>query len=96
MSSLRKYWRRYRQSSGLEHEFMALALCLAIGLIVMPTLIWFIGSAKLGPYAGGGLPALWRDYFLSLLKGSLAYWLVALGPYAGLWLLRGARYGLRR
>ena len=96
MPSLLKYWRRYRQTSGLRHELLAFGLCLAIGLIVMPALIWIVGSAKLGPYAGGGLSALWRDYFLALLKGSLAYWLVALGPYAGLWLLRGARFGLRQ
>ncbi len=96
MPSLLKFWRRYRQTRGLQHELLAFGLCLAFGLIVMPLLIWAIGSAKLGPYAGGGLGALWGDYLLALLKGSLAYWLVALGPYAGLWLLRGVRYRLSR
>ena len=59
-------------------------------------LIYGIGSAKLGPYANGGLGALWRDYLVALLHGSLAFWLVALGPYALLWLLRSVRYARRR
>jgi len=66
---------------------VALGICLVVGVLVMPPLIWLIGSAKLGPYVGGGLFALWRDYALALIKGSLAFWLVALGPYALLWLL---------
>ncbi len=96
MPTLRKFWRRYRQTSGLQHELIAFGLCLAIGLVLMPTLIWVIGSSALGPYTNGGLLALGRDYFAALLKGSMAFWLVALGPYAGLWLLRAARRGLRR
>ncbi|MBS0388932.1 MAG: hypothetical protein JSR15_10670 [Proteobacteria bacterium] len=96
MRSLLKFWRRYRQTRGARHELMGFGVCLAIGLIVMPVLIWLIGSSRLGPYANGGLFALWRDYVVALAQGSLAYWLVALGPYAGLWLLRGARFWLRR
>jgi hypothetical protein len=96
MQSLLKFWRRYRQTSGAQHELISFGLCLAIGLIVMPILIWLIGSSRLGPYANGGLLALWRDYVVGLAHGSLAFWLVALGPYAALWILRGARYWLRR
>ena len=96
MQSLLKFWRRYRQTSGVQHELMAFSVCLALGLIVMPILIWLVGSSRLGPYANGGLFALWRDYVAALAHGSLAFWLVALGPYVALWLLRGARYWLRR
>ena len=96
MQSWSKFWRRYRQTRGAQHELMAVGLCLALGLVVMPILIWLIGSSRLGPYANGGLLALWGDYLLALLHGSLAFWLVALGPYAGLWLFRGARLWLRR
>ena len=96
MSSLLQYWRRYRRTRGLTHELWALAICLAIGLVVMPVMIYVIGSWKLGPYVDGGLLALGRDFYLALFSGSAAYWLVALGPYAALWLLRAARYAWRR
>jgi hypothetical protein len=96
MPSWSRFWRRYRQTSGARHEVMAFGICLALGLLVMPLLIWLVGSARLGPYANGGLLALWHDYLLALVHGSLAFWLVALGPYSGLWLMRGARRWLRR
>lgn len=96
MRSPLHYWRRYRRTRGLQRELLTLGLCLTVGLLVMPTLIWFVGSAQLGPYANGGLGTLLLDYYLGLLKGSLAYWLVALGPYAAVWLLRGLRFWFRR
>ena len=95
MPSLLQYWRRYRRMRGMQRELATLGLCLAIGLVVMPILIWFVGSAALGPYGGGGLGALWYDFSLALIRGSLAFWLVALGPYAAVWLLRGARFWFR-
>ena len=96
MRSPLHYWRRYRRTRGVAHELLTLALCLAVGLLVLPVLIWFVGSAQLGPYANGGFGGLLSDYYLALVKGSLAYWLVALGPYAAVWLLRGLRFWFRR
>jgi hypothetical protein len=95
MPSALHYWRRYRRSRGLTRELVTLGLCLFLGLALMPLLIWIVGKAELGPYANGGLGALLGDYYLGLAKGSLAYWLVALGPYAALWLLRGLRCWFR-
>jgi hypothetical protein len=91
MRSPLHYWRRYRRTRGLVRELVTLALCLLVGLLLMPVLIWAAGSAELGPYANGGLAALLADYYVTLAKGSLAYWIVALGPYGALWLLRGLR-----
>ena len=96
MRSPLHYWRRYRQTRGMKRELLTLAVCLGVGLLLMPILIWFIGAAQLGPYANGGLGALLLDYYLALFKGSLAYWLVALGPYAAVWVLRGLRFWLRK
>jgi hypothetical protein len=96
MAGLRQFWRFYRRSSGAKHEFVALCLGLAVGLAVLPLLIWLVGKATLGPYTNGGLLALWRDFFVALAQGSLAYWLVALGPYLALWVLRIARVSLHR
>lgn len=96
MRSPLDYWRRYRRTRGTKREMLTLALCLAVGLMVMPLLIWLVGSLELGAYANGGLGSLLKDYYLALGKGSLAYWLVALGPYAAIWLLRGLRFWFRR
>jgi hypothetical protein len=43
---------------------------LALGLLVIPSLIWIIGRRTLGPYTHGD----------SLAHGWLGYWAVALGP----------------
>jgi hypothetical protein len=96
MSTLRQFWRHYRRTSGATHELLALALSLGLGVVVLPPAVWIVGSWKLGPYANGGLLALWRDFFVALFHGSVPYWLVALGPYVGLWLLRAARFAVHR
>jgi hypothetical protein len=57
----------------------------------MPCLIFAAGRIALGPYAHGSLFALWREFIAGLLAGSQAQWLVALGPYLFVWLLRGGR-----
>ncbi len=90
------YWRRFRRTRGLQRELLTLALCLLLGLVVMPILIWIVGSAQLGRYTNGGLGSLLKDYFVELAKGSFVYWLVALGPYVAVWLLRGLRYWFKR
>jgi len=96
MHSALHYWRRYRSTRGQQRELLTLALCLALGLLVMPVLIWIVGAAELGHYTNGGLGSLLKDYFVELAHGSLAYWLVALGPYLAVWLLRRLRLWFRR
>ena len=91
MASLLQYWRKYQGTRGPTRELLAIGICLGLGLAAMPVLIWVAGSAKLGRYPNGGLGALWHDFFAALLKGSPIFWLVALGPYAALWIWRGAR-----
>lgn len=59
---------------------------LALGLLVIPLLIWIIGHRTLGPYTHGDNPqglgplTLYGDYFSGLAHGWLGYWAVALGP----------------
>lgn len=61
---------------------------LALGLLVVPLLIWIVGQRTLGPYTRGDDPhgmgplALYGDYFAGLAHGWLGYWAVALGPAA--------------
>jgi len=90
------YWRALRRTRGPKRELLTLGLCLVLGLLIMPLLIWLVGSTQLGPYANGGLGSLLADYYVALAKGSLPHWLVALGPYAAVWLLRGLRFWFRR
>lgn len=70
---------------------------LALGLLVIPLLVWLIGHRILGPYTHGDAPralgplSLYGDYFSGLAHGWLGYWTVALGPallllLARLWL----------
>jgi hypothetical protein len=88
---LRRFWDFRRGTTGLLRELLTLAACLGIGVVVMPCLIFAVGRIALGPYAHGSLFALWREFIAGLLAGSQAQWLVALGPYLFVWLLRGGR-----
>jgi hypothetical protein len=82
----------------VRREIILLLVLLACGLFVMPLLIWAVGHAVLGPYAGGGGTAfsLLADFFVGLKSGSLLYWSVVLGPYVFVLILRGLWYFFRR
>lgn len=95
MKSPREYWRDYRGSRGWTRELVTIALCLFIGLLVVPAGIYFIGRQILGPYANGGLPALIFDITGGLAAGSLPFWLLVAGPYIAVWLWRLLRWGWR-
>jgi hypothetical protein len=81
----------YRGARGLWRELLSATICLGLGVLVMPCLIFAAGRVVLGPYAHGNLLALWRDYLQGLISGSDADWCIAIGPYLLLWLLRGGR-----
>lgn len=68
-------------SRRLLRELLLAGLCLILGMLVMPCLIFVAGRASLGPYEHGGAFALWRDFLLGLAHGSEAFWFVALFPY---------------
>jgi len=67
---------------------------LALGLLVIPLLIWIVGHRTLGPYTHGDDPrglgplSLYGDYFSGLAHGWPGYWAVALGPAVLLLLAR--------
>ncbi|MGH8296274.1 MAG: hypothetical protein ACRETZ_12385 [Steroidobacteraceae bacterium] len=80
-----------------RREVTIFGSALAIGVLVIPLLIWFAGHHTLGPYTHGDSPlrlgplTLYADYFSGLAHGWLGYWAVALGPavlllVARLWL----------
>lgn len=90
-NQLRRFWERYRGAQGVAREALTIALCLGLGVLVMPCLIFATGRIVLGPYSHGNLFALWRDFLAALAAGSAAAWLIVAGPYVLLWLLRGGR-----
>jgi hypothetical protein len=77
-----------------RREIVLFGGALALGLIVVPLLIWMVGHRTLGPYTHGDDPrglgplALYGDYLSGLAHGWLGYWAVALGPAVLLLLAR--------
>jgi hypothetical protein len=67
-------------------ELAVAGVGLALGLIVLPLLIFYAGVAALGRYDGASLGHLYSSLFNGLKEASIASWIVFLGPY-GLYLL---------
>ncbi|MBV9913848.1 MAG: hypothetical protein JOZ93_14795 [Sinobacteraceae bacterium] len=91
--------RSWSTTSAWMRESAFLGFALFLGFILMPLLIWMVGNRVLGPYTHGtnthaGPGALMNDYFTALGAGSVACWLVALGPVVILYLLRFVLYVL--
>jgi len=93
--------RSFADLSWFSREVLILALCLILGVTVVPILIWMAGNHALGPYTHGsnthaGPLALLADFFAGLSRGALTFWLVALGPTILILLLRVFVAVLRR
>jgi hypothetical protein len=78
----------HRFAVTARRELLVLLLALVIGLVGAPPLIWFVGSRTLGPYAGGALGDLFGAVLRGLASGLAGYWIVVLGPYVFIMLLR--------
>jgi hypothetical protein len=86
----------YFSQPRLTFEAVTLGLALLFGLLVMPALIYLAGRYTLSAYAHGGVFALYGDYFKGLFGGRSSFWLVLIGPYVFLSLLRLFRLALRK
>jgi hypothetical protein len=73
-------------AGGWSRELMLALLALGLGFGILPALIFFAGSASLGRYEGASLGGVYDGVYRGLQSGSLASWIVVLGPY-GLYLL---------
>ena len=81
----------YRALPQLQRSALQLFAALLGGVLLMPLVIWFLGSRVLGPYTHGqnlhaGPVALLGDFLGALAHGAPVHWVVALGP-ALVWLL---------
>jgi len=59
-----------------------LIAALAFGAVVLPILVYYTGSATLGPYAQGGVGQFLVDYFADLARLRGSAWALLLGPLA--------------
>ncbi len=80
--------RSLRDASPLRREALIAGVCLLAGLFVMPLLVWLVGRSTLGEYRHGGSLALLGDYLAGLARAEPAFWVVLLGPYGFVLLLR--------
>lgn len=71
---------------GWSREILLTVLVLAAGLVLMPVLVFYAGSSLLGRYEGASLEHMFQSVYAGLQAGSVASWIVLLGPY-GLYLL---------
>jgi hypothetical protein len=73
----------------LRFELIFGSLLLAAGLFVMPALVYWVGTALLGPYGeGAGAGTFYGDFFGDLASGSGRAWTLALGPLVLISMLR--------
>ncbi len=67
---------------GLSKQLAIAGGGLAVGAALVPLLIYFTGVALLGPYEGASLGHTYRSILGGLGNGSIASWIVVLGPYS--------------
>jgi hypothetical protein len=81
-----KILKRLGLTSDWAQELCLAGAALALGFGILPALIFFAGSASLGRYEGASVEGVYGGVYGGLANGSLASWVVVLGPY-GLYLL---------
>lgn len=86
---------RWGLAGGWVRELGLAAITLAVGFGVMPVLIFFAGSSLLGRYDGASPARLYDSVYRGLGAGSLASWIVVLGPYGLYLIVKGLRLGWR-
>jgi hypothetical protein len=79
----------------LRRESLWILIALPVGLLLLPPLIWLIGTRVFGAYAGGNIRDLVDHYFRGLGHGQQAFWIVALGPYFAILTVRLTLAGMR-
>jgi hypothetical protein len=82
---------RNRTVGGIAREIIIAASGIAIGGLLLPPLIYACGAAALGVYEGASVAHTYHSVWSGAVEGSIASWIVILGPYALLLLFRGLR-----
>ena len=67
--------------SRLRLELIVGSAWLAVGLFVVPAVVYWVGNASLGPYGeNAGLSTFYGAFFADLASGAPRAWVLALGP----------------
>jgi hypothetical protein len=72
-------------------ELVRAAVALAAGFGVMPVAIFYAGAWALGRYEGAGAGRIYKGIYQGLQSGSLASWVVVLGPLGFYVIFKGLR-----
>lgn len=72
----------------LLRELLWLLAAAAVGVLLLPPLIYVVGRRIFGAYAAGGMGDLMGHFFSGLSRGDGAFWIVASGPYVIICLAR--------
>lgn len=81
----------------LRFECLFASVTLAVGLFVVPALIYWVGAAALGPYGErAGLSDFYGAYFADLASLTGRTWLLALSPLLLMSLIRVIYIGVPR
>lgn len=73
----------------IRFELIFASIWLAIGLFLLPALIYLVGTLMLGPYGeNAGLGSFYADFFKDLATPSGRAWTLALGPLVLITVLR--------
>jgi hypothetical protein len=85
-------------SGRLRFELIFASVWLAIGLFLIPALIYWVGITLLGPYGegpGGDMAKFYADFYGDLASGEIRTWFIALGPLLLISLVRAVFIGVR-
>jgi len=83
----------------VRRELLWILIGLVVGLLLLPPAVWLLGSRVFGPYAAGNARDLVDHFYRGLGQGQQSTWIVALGPYLVIVVLRltvGAIQAVRR
>jgi hypothetical protein len=83
--------KRLNSAGRWTRELVHTALALAAGFGVMPAAIFYAGSQALGRYEGASAARIYRGIYQGLSAGSLASWIVVLGPLGFYLIFKGLR-----
>jgi hypothetical protein len=89
------YNRQVMSKSALRKNLLPVAIGLLVGIVALPALIYGVGVAVLGPYDGGSIAGTYKIVLGGLAHGSIASWIVVLGPLLLWQLARLLRYWWR-
>jgi hypothetical protein len=82
----------------MRFELIFGSVWLAIGLFILPAVIFWFGVTLLGPYgegAGAGMGTFYGDFYADLAQGEIRTWALALAPLILISIVRAIFIGTR-